>query len=50
MKRIKQSFTEVIAGQPRKEHYLRVTLTVFAIAIAAGALITFVFTALNVKK
>jgi ABC-type spermidine/putrescine transport system permease subunit II len=50
MKKIKQSFTEVIAGQPRKEHYINVTLSVIVLAIAAGALLTFIFSILNVTK
>jgi len=50
MRKIKQSFTEVVAGQPRKEHYLNVTLVVFAITIAAGAIITLAFTVFNVQK
>ncbi|HWD89729.1 MAG TPA: hypothetical protein VG367_16475 [Mucilaginibacter sp.] len=43
MKKFKQSFAEVISGQPRKEHYVNVTLAVIAIALVAGSLITVAF-------
>jgi len=50
MKKIKQSFVEVIAGQPRKEHYIKVTIALLLITLAAGSFITLIFTLLNVKK
>jgi hypothetical protein len=43
MKKFKQSFAEVIAGQPRKEHYVNVSVAVVAIALVAGSLITVAF-------
>jgi len=33
MKQIKQSFVEIIEGQPRKEHYLRVSLVVLSVSL-----------------
>jgi hypothetical protein len=50
MKKMKQSFVEVISGQPRKEHYIKVTIAVLLISLAAGSAITIIFTLLNVKK
>jgi hypothetical protein len=49
MKKIKQSFVEVISGQPRKEHYIKVTIALVVISLAAGLCLTLVFTLLNVK-
>jgi hypothetical protein len=37
MKKIKQSFVEVVAGQPRKEHYIKVSIVILLIAAAVGA-------------
>jgi hypothetical protein len=50
MKKIKQSFVEVIAGQPRKGHYIKVTIALLLISLAAGSVVTLVFTLLNVEK
>lgn len=50
MKKIKQSFVEVIAGQPRKEHYIKVIIALLLISLTAGSCITLIFTILNVKK
>jgi len=36
MDKIKQSFFEVIAGEPRKEHYINVSVITILIAIVAG--------------
>jgi hypothetical protein len=36
MEKIKQSFIEVIAGAPRKEHYINVTITTISIAVVVG--------------
>jgi len=36
MEKIKQSFIEVIAGVPRKEHYINVSITTISIAIVVG--------------
>jgi cell division protein FtsX len=36
MEKIKQSFIEVIAGVPRKEHYINVTITTISIAVVVG--------------
>ncbi|MBS1531644.1 MAG: hypothetical protein JSU01_15165 [Bacteroidetes bacterium] len=49
MKKFKQSFNEVIAGQPSKEHYINVTVAVVAIALVAGTLLTLAFMFLNVQ-
>jgi len=49
MRKIKQSFTEVIAGQPSKKHYVNVSLVVFGAAVVLGLIITLVFTVFNVK-
>jgi len=50
MKKIKQSFIEVIAGQPRKEHYVKVAIALVLISLAAGSFITLVFVIFNVKQ
>jgi len=50
MKKIKQSFFEVIAGQPSKQHYIKVAIALVLISLAAGSVVTLVFTLLNVKK
>jgi len=42
MKKIKQSFVEVISGEPRKEHYIDVTIVIISIAIAVGLFLTLV--------
>lgn len=39
MKKIKQSFVEVVAGQPRKEHYIKVSIVVLLVAVVIGALL-----------
>ena len=37
MRKIKQSFVEVVAGQPRKEHYVKVSIVILLISVAVGA-------------
>jgi hypothetical protein len=49
MKKIKQSFVEVVAGQPRKEHYINFVIGISVISIIAGIFLTTVFSILNVK-
>jgi hypothetical protein len=49
MKKIKQSFVEVISGQPRREHYIKVTVSLVIIAVMAGSFITLAFMLLKVK-
>jgi hypothetical protein len=39
MEKIKQSFIEVIAGQPRKEHYVNVAIVSIAFSIVLGVLL-----------
>lgn len=41
MKKIRQSFFEVIAGEPRKEHYINVTIVSVIIAIIVGSAMMF---------
>jgi len=36
MEKIKQSFIEVIAGEPRKEHYINVSVIAISISIVVG--------------
>jgi hypothetical protein len=36
MKKIKESFTEVIAGEPTKKHYINVSIIVAAVSIVIG--------------
>jgi hypothetical protein len=50
MKKVKQSFVEVIAGEPRKEHYINVTVALAVISIIAGVLLTVAFAYFHVKK
>jgi hypothetical protein len=40
MKKIRQSFIEVIAGEPKKEHYVHVSVIAISIAIVVGVLMT----------
>jgi hypothetical protein len=40
MEKIKQSFIEVIAGQPKKEHYVNVSVITISIAIVVGIVMT----------
>ncbi|HWD87087.1 MAG TPA: hypothetical protein VG367_03105 [Mucilaginibacter sp.] len=39
MEKIKQSFFEVIAGEPKKEHYIHVSIVSISIAIVVGVLL-----------
>lgn len=39
MEKIKQSFIEVIAGEPRKEHYINVAIVSIAISIVVGVIL-----------
>lgn len=41
MKRIKQSFVEVVAGEPRKEHFINVSIVILAVSIVVWALLEF---------
>jgi hypothetical protein len=50
MKKIKQSFVEVIAGKPSKEHYIKVAIALVLISLAVGSCLTLIFAVLNVKK
>jgi len=36
MEKIKQSFFEVIAGEPRKEHFINVSVVTMIIAVLVG--------------
>lgn len=40
MKKIKQSFEEVVAGDPRKEHYVVVATVIALIAASVGVCVT----------
>jgi len=39
MKKIKQSFVEVVSGQPRREHYIKVSIVVVSISIVIAAVL-----------
>lgn len=41
MKRIKQSFVEVVAGEPRKEHFINVSIVILAVSVVVWALLEF---------
>ena len=39
MKKIKQSFIEVVAGEPKKEHYINVSIVITIIAVVVGVVL-----------
>ncbi|HTI60347.1 hypothetical protein [Mucilaginibacter sp.] len=41
MKRIKQSFVEVVAGEPRKEHFINVSIVILAVSVVVWVLLEF---------
>jgi hypothetical protein len=49
MKKIKQSFVEVIAGQPSKEHYVKVAISLLIISIIVGTGILLAFQYFGVR-
>jgi hypothetical protein len=49
MKKIKESFEEVIAGEPTKNHYINVSVVVAAIAIATGLILVFTHIGASIK-
>ncbi|HVS94557.1 MAG TPA: hypothetical protein VHB54_13760 [Mucilaginibacter sp.] len=50
MKKIKQSFVEVIAGQPSKEHYVKVAISVLIISTIIGTCLMLVAPNFNITK
>jgi hypothetical protein len=36
MKKIKESFREVVAGEPKKEHYINVSIVVMSLSAIIG--------------
>ena len=42
MKKIKQSFVEVISGQPRREHYIKVSIVVVSISLVIAVVLTLI--------
>ncbi|MGZ3750792.1 MAG: hypothetical protein ACXVB0_14120 [Mucilaginibacter sp.] len=43
MNKYKQSFVEVIEGQPRKEHYINVGVAIASIAVVVVLFLTLIF-------
>jgi hypothetical protein len=50
MKKIRQSFEEVVAGEPHKEHYVVVATVIALIAVTVGICITVVSLLLHAWK
>ena len=49
MRKIKQSFVEVIAGEPHKEHYINVSVTLALVSLTVGLLLILITTFFNVN-
>jgi hypothetical protein len=49
MKKIRQSFVEIVAGEPRKEHYINVTIALAVISLTVGLLLVLTFTFFKIK-
>jgi hypothetical protein len=49
MKKYKQSFVEVIEGNPSKQHYINVTVALAVLSVIAGSFLTLAFVFLKVK-
>jgi hypothetical protein len=50
MKKIRQSFVEIVAGEPSKEHYLNVSIALAVISLTVGLLLILTFTFFNIGK
>ena len=49
MRRIKQSFVEVIAGESHKEHYVNVSVILALVSLTVGLLLILVTTYFNIN-
>ncbi|MBS1524203.1 MAG: hypothetical protein JST19_01055 [Bacteroidetes bacterium] len=50
MKKLKQSFAEVISGQPNKEHYIKVAISILIISTILGSGLLLAFQYFNITK